>query len=147
VNKRSSRLHRIVTLAEAEERQHGALTGRWRARLTEQLDRLDELGAYRRKYLDESRQAEISHSAHWQDRQNFLHRLDQAVRSQQRIVRDCERNFEMHRKKWQQKRQRVESLVRVTDRFRADEQSRAERLEQRRLDDRPMPRKLYEGDG
>lgn len=146
MQQRSSRLQRLASLAEAEERQYALVIRLSQARLREQLDRLTELNAYRQKYASALQQHPELQSAHLKDQQDFLSRLDQAVRSQQQIVSDCERKFETQRRQWQQKRQRTESLLRVMQRFQADERAHAERLEQRSLDDRPLPPDFFESD-
>lgn len=137
MKKRSGKIDKFVSLAGAEERRSGQLTGRSQRKLTEQLQRLGELNAYRQGYASKASDSAKVHSAHWKDYQNFLFRLDQAVHSQQQIVHDCEQTLESHRRQWMAKRQRVESLERVRDRYRSEENSHSERLEQRALDDLP----------
>jgi flagellar FliJ protein len=146
MQKRSTRLKKIVSLAEAEERHHGILTGRSQTRLNEQLERLGELNAYRHSYADKAHDNDRLASAHWKDYQNFLSRLDQAVRSQQQIVNDYERSLETHRRQWMDKRRRLESLERVRERYRQEEHLKSERLQQRIQDDMPAAPTLYEDD-
>jgi flagellar export protein FliJ len=76
-------------------------------------------------------------SAHLKDYHDFLHRLDTAVKAQQQLVRDSEKNLEAHRKRWIAKRQRLESLQRVLDRYQEEDQLHDARMEQKRLDDLP----------
>lgn len=147
MKKRSSRLKKIVALAEAEERHFGVLTGRAQSRLNEQLGRLGELNAYRHDYADKAQENVKLHSAHWKDYQNFLFRLDDAVRSQQMIVDDCRQKLDAHRRQWMDKRQRLESLDRVRERFRQEEKLHDERLEQRTQDDMPPAPDRYETEG
>jgi len=79
-------------------------------------------------------------SAHWQDYQDFLRRLDTAVNAQQQIVRDCERNLEIHRQRWMAKRQRLQSLERVLEKYETEDQIHEARREQKRLDELPKSR-------
>lgn len=143
MKKRSNKISKIVSLASAEERRHGAATGKSRRSLEEQMARLGELNAYRHGYSELSQTLGNVSSAHWKDYQNFMRRLDQAVKSQQQIVRDSEQNLELHRRRWLAKRQRLESLQRVLDSYRDEETLHAERLQQRALDDLPAPEDLY----
>ena len=83
---------------------------------------------------------------HWKDYQNFLFKLDQAVRSQQQIVQDCERSLESHRQRWLQKRQRLESLQKVQNRYLKEAEIRDDRREQRVLDDLPPKPPIFEDD-
>lgn len=112
-------------------------TGRSQSKLIEQMKKLGELQAYRRTYANKSPVSQGTSIAHWQDYQNFLHRLDNAVVSQQQIVRDSERNVAAHRQRWLVKRQRLESLQRVLSRYREQDRQFGERLEQKTLDDLP----------
>lgn len=146
MKKRSKKLSKIVSLATAEERRQGAVTGKSRCVLEEQNARLGELNAYRQSYAGLSKSISNVNSAHWKDYQNFLGKLDQAINSQEQIVHDSEQNLEIHRRRWQAKRQRLESLQRVLDRYRDEELQHAERQQQRDQDDLPSPDKPYSGD-
>ena len=110
------------------------------------MARLGELNAYRHDYATLSQSMKNVSSAHWKDYQNFMRRLDQAVKSQQQIVKDYEQKLEQHRRRWLQKRKRLESLQRVLESHRDSEALHAERLEQRELDDLPTPDDLYPGE-
>lgn len=131
------KLGNVRTLARSEERKSGMAAGRLQQRLDEQLARLGELNAFRHTYAN--RPVDQVSSAHWKDYQSFLGRLDRAVRSQQQIVRDCEKNLEAQRQRWMVKRQRLEALERVLEKARAREAAYQERLEQRQLDDLVRP--------
>ena len=135
MDRRSKKIDKIKTLVEAEEQRCGQLAGKSQAELQRQRARLDELNLHRRSYASEATKVGRIDSARWQDFQNFLRRLDQAVLSQQQIVEECEKNVELHRKQWLETRQRRESLENVVERHRRDERVHDERLEQRKLDD------------
>lgn len=134
---RSRKIGKIASLAAAEERRLGQIAGRSRQHLEEQLDRLGELNAFRHNYAEKSTTTSNVSSAHWQDYQSFLHRLDTAVRAQQQIVRDSERMLETHRQRWIAKRQRLESLERVLEKYKTEELVQESRQEQKRLDELP----------
>ena len=143
MSKRSKKIDRVVSLAEAEERRYGQMTGQAQVQLNKQLERLGELNAHRQDYVTKSGDIANAHSAHWKDYQNFLYRLDEAVRSQQSIVSDCEQLLESHRRRWMVKRQRVESLNRVLERYKQEEHALSERREQKAQDELPGKRGLY----
>ena len=147
MRRRSQRIEKLVAVAAAEERHYGQLTGRSQARLNEQRCRLGELNAYRSSYADRAQRDGDLPSAHWKDFREFLVRLDEAIRSQRRIVEECEQSVEVHRQQWLKRRRRVESLEKVRERFLKVEELHAERLEQRRVDDRPPAAALYDEDG
>jgi len=140
LSKRTDKIGKVVSFASSEERRFGAQTGRSQSHVTEQTNKLGELQAYRQTYANKSLLTQGASTAHWQDYQNFLQRLDRAVLSQQQIVRDGERNLAVHRQRWLVKRQRLESLQRVLKRYREQDRHYEERLEQKILDD--LPRQL-----
>ncbi len=135
--KRARKIDKIVALAASEERRLGQETGRSRRRLEEQLARLGELNAYRQTYAGKTQSGAAVSAAHWQDYQNFLHRLDGAVRAQQQIVNDCEQSLEAHRQRWVAKRRRLESLERVLEKCRRHDSAFEAKLEQKAIDDLP----------
>ena len=144
--KRAEKLVKIVALARADERRSGEMTGRSQARLNIYIDKLGELNAYRHTYAHSTQGSSNIHSAHWKDYQNFLQRLDTAVRSQQQVIRDCEKSVDVHRRQWMAKRQRLESLERVLERYQEEDRLRADRMEQRAMDDpHSAPERYNEG--
>jgi len=147
VRRRTRKIGKIASLAAAEERRFGEQAGRSQQQLNEQLQRLGELNAFRHNYAKKNAGAMQVTSAHLKDYHNFLHRLDTAVRAQQEIVRDYEKNLATHRQRWMVKRQKLESLERVLSKYQAEDNAREEKLEQKLLDDLPNAgRKGFEPD-
>ncbi len=145
---RTRKIGKIASLAAAEERRFGEQAGRSQRHLNEQLERLGELNAFRHSYAKKGNSASGVSSAHLKDYQNFLQRLDTAVKAQQQIVRDCERNLATHRQRWLVKRQKLESLERVLEKYRAADVADEEKLEQKLLDDLPAAEgRGFETDG
>ncbi len=140
MKRRTQKIDRVVSLAAGEERRFGEETGRSQRGFNEQLERLGELNAFRHNYANKdpgvSGVSGVS-AAHWKNYQSFLQRLDNAVVSQKQIIRDCEQNLEMHRKRWLVKRQKRESLERVLQKCRDRDAVYEARLEQRQQDDLP----------
>lgn len=140
---RGKKLDKIVSLAKSEEQRLGSEIARSRNAYDDHMTRLGELNAYRQNYLERSRTLTKATSAHWKDYQSFMHRLDKAVTSQQQIVKDSEMNLEKHRQRWHAKRQRLDSLQRVRDSYRSEEEAHKERLLQRSIDDMPQRPDMY----
>lgn len=143
---RSKKISKIVSIAASDERRHGVAAGKSRLDLEAHRARLGELHAYRHDYCATSQTSRSINSAHWQDYQKFLQRLDQAVSSQRQIVRDSEQNLALHRQRWQEKRQRLDSLQKVLERYRDGEKVDADRQQQRALDDLPAPGNPFSDD-
>jgi flagellar FliJ protein len=135
MKKRTRKIDKIVSLAAAEERSFGVQAGRSRKYLDEQLERLGELNAFRHNYTDKNPASSGVTAAVWKDYQSFLHRLDAAVSAQQQIIRDGERNLETHRQRWLAKRQRLESLERVLEKYKDQDRAYESRLEQKSADE------------
>ncbi|MEM6511625.1 MAG: flagellar export protein FliJ [Pseudomonadota bacterium] len=143
---RSSRFQKIVKLAETDERRFAEATGASQRQLNDQVARLGELNAYRQEYAANTNSRGFTSAAQLKDYQDFLSRLDQAVLSQQQIIHDCEQNLERHRRQWQVKRQRLESLDRVRERYQREETALEERRLQRSIDDRPTRQIRFDDD-
>ena len=133
MKRRSDKLRKVASVASVAERRSGQVTGRLQQQLDEQLSRLGELNAFRHNYSNNS--LDDVNAVHWKDFQSFRARLDTAVRSQQQLVHDCERNLEAQKRQWLVKRRRLKSLERVIEKNRSQEDKYRERLEQKRLDD------------
>lgn len=143
---KSRKIGKVASVAAAEERRLGQEAGQARQRLEEQVDRLGELNAFRHNYAKKSAGQSTLRATHWQDYQAFLSRLDTAVKAQQQIVREGERMLESHRQRWIEKRQRLESLERVLEKYQTEERVHEARREQKQLDDLPKSRSSFEGD-
>ena len=146
MKKRSNKIEKLLALEAAEEKRAGVATGKSLRLLEEQLAKLGELNAYRHGYADRTRGMNDVSSVHWKDYQSFLQRLDQAVVSQQQVVHDSEQNVERHRRHWLARRQRLDSLQRVLERYQAEETRFAERQQQRVLDDLPSRGNPFDDD-
>jgi len=133
---RSRKIEKVVAIARAEERRTGSEAGASRQRLDDARQKLGELNAWRSDYVSRGDGIGSITSSHWKDYQGFLARLDAALSAQQQVVRDCEQQLDTLRRRWMVKRQRLDSLERVLQRYRDEERLDAERREQRQADDR-----------
>ena len=130
-------------MAESEEKQECQNMGRAQKQLNAEANRLQELCAYRHSYAGKRQTKGNVSPVHWQDYQNFLQRLDQAVSTQKQKVLTEEQNRDGHRRRWMAKRQKMESLERIIDRHRKAENQALERALQKALDDIPVAKGLY----
>ena len=144
--KRSDRIKKVIALADSEERRECLALGKAQRTLDDEINRLAELESYRRGYAERSQPGSSVSSVRWQDYQHFLNRLDSAVNAQKQLIVDGEQNIDVHRRRWLVKRQRLESLERVVERYRKAENIHGERLLQKALDDLPQNGDLYDKD-
>lgn len=142
MKRRSDKFAKVASLAVAEEQRAGQGASRSLQHLEEQLARLGELNAFQQAYLNRKIENSTMNSAHWQDYQRFLKRLETAVGAQQQIVRDCERSLASHRRRWMASRQRCEALEKLIDKQLTRERQHDARQEQKRLDELPASRGL-----
>jgi flagellar export protein FliJ len=73
-----------------------------------------------------------------QNYRSFLGRLGEAMRQHAQSLSSARAELDKRRAQWSEKRIEAESLSRVVDRFRKEEQHAADRREQREGDDAAM---------
>ena len=110
--------------------------------LEHELGRLEELMAYRESYMADQSTKKVLQAGQWQDYHKFLGRLNRAVTAQEQVVREGRLNQEAHRKRWAVKRQRLEALSRIVERYRTEELKEAERREAQLQDAQPFRRRV-----
>ncbi len=142
--KRSERMKVVRSIAEHEERQECRTMGESKKSLEDKLGRLEELNAYREAYAAKGKLKQGLNALQWQDYHKFLNRLDQAVVSQELVVRDGKAQQEVHKKRWMKKRQRLESLSRIVDRYKSAEFDEMERQLKKIQDSQPIRQSPYE---
>ena len=107
------------------------------ARKVADLERqLEQLESYRDEYVRNAGQATGAIDAvKLQNYRSFLERLGEALRVHAKSLDSARTEYEKRRTLWSEKRIEAESLGRVVDRFRKEEQHAVERREQREGDD------------
>jgi flagellar protein FliJ len=104
---------------------------------------LEQLKTYRDEYVRNSTQsAGAIDAVKLQNYRSFLDRLGEALNQHLRSLDLARKEFEKRRAQWSEKRMEAESLNRVIDRFRKEEQYAADGREQREGDDAAMHRML-----
>ena len=97
---------------------------------------LEQLKTYRDEYVRNSTQSAAAIDAvKLQNYRSFLDRLGEALRQLMKSLETARAEYERRRALWSEKRVEAESLSRVVDRFRKEEQHVADRREQREGDD------------
>jgi flagellar FliJ protein len=105
--------------------------------------RLQELQKYHADYVHGfQRTAKAGGSAlALRDFQQFLGRLEEAIRQQEQIVAQARQNVAGSTKQWQSAAQRVKAVDSVVDKWQGEERSRENRLEQKETDERAQRQK------
>ncbi len=105
-------------------------------KVTDLERQLEQLQSYRDEYLRNSAPGTgATDAVKLQNYSTFLDRLGEALRQQTRNLDNARAEYEKRRVLWSEKRVEAESLSRVVDRLRREEQHAADRREQREGDD------------
>jgi flagellar FliJ protein len=108
-------------------------------RVAELERQFDQLKTYREEYTRNSTEARGTMDAvRLQNYRSFLDRLGEAMRQHVSKLDTARAEYEKRRLQWSEKRIEAESLGRVIERFREEEQHVAEQREQREGDDAAM---------
>ena len=134
-SKRFEPIHEIVSSSAKDLSRAMAEAGR---KVTELERQLEQLQAYRDEYVRNSQASTTMDAVKLQNFRSFLDRLGEALSQQRKSLDNARKEFEKRRVLWSEKRIEAESLNRVVDRFRKEEQGAADRREQRESDDVAM---------
>lgn len=136
--KRPERMNIVRSVAEHEEQMECRAMSESQRKLDDELERLEELKAYRQSYTPSGKLRKGLRGLEWQDYHRFLCRLDQALAAQEQVVCDGKSRRKVHEKRWTAKRQRLESLSRVIDRHKTTALVERERQLNRLQDSQPI---------
>jgi flagellar FliJ protein len=132
-SKRFEPIQEIASISAQDLSRAMGEAGRKVADLEGQLERLQ---SYRDEYLRKSAQgAGAIDAVKLQNYRMFLDRLGEALRQHLKALEIARSEYERRHALWSEKRIEAESLSRVVDRFRKEEQHAADRREQREGDD------------
>jgi flagellar FliJ protein len=144
---RSKRFEPIRDIASTSATDLSRAMGEAGRRVSEVERQVEQLKTYRDEYVRNSTEDRGTMDAvKLQNYRSFLGRLGEALRQQQTLLDHARANFENRRLEWSAKRIEAESLGRVIDRFRGEEQRDAERREQREGDDAAMRISIARGE-
>jgi flagellar FliJ protein len=136
---RSKRFEPIQDIAATSATDLSRAMGEAGRRVAELERQLDQLKSYRDDYTRNSVEGRGTMDAvRLQNYRSFLDRLGEAMRQQVGKLDAARAEYEKRRAQWSEKRIEAESLTRVIDRFRKEEQQSADQREQREGDDAAM---------
>jgi flagellar FliJ protein len=133
---KSKRFKPIQEIASTSAKDLSRAMGEAGRKVAELERQLEQLQSYRDEYVRNSTQAAAAMDAvKLQNYRSFLDRLGEALRQHLATLDDARAEYEKRRVQWSEKRIEAESLGRVVERFRKEEQHAADRREQREGDD------------
>jgi len=133
---KSKRFEPIQEIASSSAEDLSRAMGEAGRKVADIERQLQQLQSYRDEYVRNSMQPAASIDAvKLQNYRSFLDRLGEALRQHLKSLETARSEYERRRALWSEKRIEAESLGRVVDRFRKEEQHVADRREQREGDD------------
>ena len=133
---KSKRFEPIHEIAANSAKDLSRAMGEASKRVTDLEQQLKQLQTYRDDYVRSVAQGNGSMDAvKLQNYRSFLDRLGEAMRQHATNLEAARAEYERRRTVWSEKRIEAESLGRVVDRFRREEQHAAERREQHEGDE------------
>jgi len=138
IMKKSQRLEPVAKVAESREQQAARALGQAQALLNQAEQRLAELKNYKEEYLRRfhTQGSRGMNAAQMEDYRRFLGKLDIAIGQQQQAVDQAANRVETQRQHWFERRGKTRALDKVVERYQADEQRRADLMEQSEQDER-----------
>jgi len=137
--RKSKRFEPIQEIASTTATDLSRVMGEASRKVADLERQLEQLQAYRDEYVRNSTQSSGTMDAvKLQNYRSFLDRLGEALRQHVQSLSQARAEFEKRRALWSEKRIEAESLSRVVERFRTEEQHAADRREQREGDDAAM---------
>jgi flagellar export protein FliJ len=136
---KSKRFEPIQEIASTSATELSRAMGEAGRRVAELERQFEQLKNYRDEYTRSSTEARGTMDAvRLQNYRSFLDRLGEAMRQHVTKLDNAKAEYEKRRLLWSEKRIEAESLSRVIDRFRREEQHVSEQREQREGDDAAM---------
>ena len=133
---KSKRFEPIQEIASTEAVDLSRAMGEAGRKVADIESQLEQLKSYRDEYVRNSTQSAAAMDAvKLQNYRSFLDRLGEALRQHMKSLETARVEYERRRALWSEKRVEAESLSRVVDRFRKEEQHVADQREQREGDD------------
>src|SRR5271156_4434754 len=129
---KSKRFEPIQEIASTSAKDLSRIMGEAARKVADLERQLEQLQAYRDEYVRTSTQSGGTMDAvKLQNYRSFLDRLGEALRQHLKSLDSARAEYERRRALLSEKRIEAESLSRVVDRFRKEEQHAADRREQR----------------
>jgi flagellar FliJ protein len=136
---KSKRFEPIQEIASTSAKDLSRAMGEAGRKVADLERQLEQLQSYRDEYVRKSTQsAGAIDAVQLQNYRMFLARLGEALRQHWKNLDNARAEYEKRRALWSEKRIEAESLGRVVERFRKEEQHAADRREQREGDDAAM---------
>ena len=135
---KSKRFEPIREIASSSAKDLSRAMGEAARKVADLERQFEQLQSYRDEYVRNSQSPAAIDAVKLQNYRSFLDRLGEALRLHLKNLDTARAEYERRRALWSEKRIEAESLSRVVDRFRKEEQHAADRREQHEGDEAAM---------
>ena len=135
---KSKRFEPIREIASTSAKDLSRAMGEAARKVADLERQFEQLQSYRDEYARNSQSPAAIDAVKLQNYRSFLDRLGEALRLHLKNLDTARAEYERRRALWSEKRIEAESLSRVVDRFRREEQHAADRREQHEGDEAAM---------
>ena len=135
---KSKRFEPIREIASTSAKDLSRAMGEAARKVADLERQFEQLQSYRDEYARNSQSPAAIDAVKLQNYRSFLDRLGEALRLHLKNLDTARAEYERRRALWSEKRIEAESLSRVVDRFRKEEQHAADRREQHDGDEAAM---------
>jgi flagellar export protein FliJ len=135
---KSKRFEPIREIASTSAKDLSRAMGEAARKVADLERQFEQLKSYRDEYERNSQSPAAIDAVKLQNYRSFLDRLGEALRQHLKNLDTARAEYERRRALWSEKRIEAESLSRVVDRFRKEEQHAADRREQHEGDEAAM---------
>ena len=132
---RSKKLKPVVQHVDKREQTALQAVAFSQQQLRQQQLRLQQLVDYKQEYIAQQARPKTCSSLQMQEFQRFLAQLDDTIARQQQVVAMAERELDIKRNHWKLSRSKSEAMHKVVDRIQLGEQKKADKLEQKLMDE------------
>jgi flagellar FliJ protein len=132
---RSKKLKPVVQHVDKREQTALQAVAFSQQQLRQQQLRLQQLVEYKQEYIAQQTQPKTCSSLQMQEFQRFLAQLDDTIQRQQQVVVMAERELDIKRNHWKLSRSKSEAMHKVVDRIQLGEQKKADKIEQKLMDE------------
>ena len=134
---RSKKLQAVVKHVDKNEQSALKAVAISQQLLQQHLNQLQQLKDYKNEYANKhSSEKGVSYSAlQLQEFNRFLNQLSDTISQQQQIVAMAQREVDLKRQSWKVTRSRSDAMHKMVDRMQASELQKAEKIEQKYMDE------------
>ncbi len=134
---RSKKLQPVVKHVDKNEQSALKAVAISQQQLQQHLNQLQQLKDYKNEYANKhSSEKGVSYPAlQLQEFNRFLNQLSDTIAQQQQIVAMAQREVDIKRQSWKVTRSRSDAMHKMVDRIQANELQKAEKIEQKYMDE------------